>query len=278
MQEAPPDFLAIGHIALDKVGTGYTLGGTAVYSALTAQSLGRTTAILTSGAPKEADLLGRRGILLRSLPAAGVTVFENIYGGGGRTQFIRSLAGVIHPSDVPLEWTHVRAVHLGPIAQEVDPQLAGAFDGAMIGVTPQGWMRAWDGTGRVWPRQWDQAEQVLARANVLVFSEHDVQGDQALVRRYVELAKIAVVTRGELGCDLFLDGAAHRLPAYPTTEVDPTGAGDVFAAAFLLYLNEHDDALEAANFANCVASFSVEAAGTAGIPTREQVEARYRPL
>lgn len=278
MQESAPDFLAIGHIALDKVEGGYTLGGTAVYSALTASNLGRSTAILTSGAPTEAECLGGRGILVRSLPAPATTVFENIYGGGGRTQFIRSVAGVIHPADLPTGWERARTVHLGPIAQEVDPLLAGMFGGAMVGVTPQGWMRAWDGTGRVWPRHWEQAEQVLARAGVLVFSEHDVQGDQSLLRRYVDLARIAVVTRGDQGCDLFLEGARHRLPAYPTTEVDPTGAGDVFAASFLVYLSDHDDALEAANFANCVASFSVEAPGTAGIPTREQVEARYRPL
>lgn len=278
MREATPDFLAIGHVALDKVGDGYTLGGTAVYSALTAHGLGRSAAILTSGAPSEAEALCDRGILLRSVPAPDTTVFENIYGGGGRTQFIRSVAGVIRATDVPDVWAGARTIHLGPIAQEVDPRLACAFDGALIGVTPQGWMRAWDGTGRVWPRRWDQAEQVLSRADVLVFSEQDVQGDQTLLRRYVDLARIAVVTRGDQGCDLYLDGATRRLPAYPTNEVDPTGAGDVFAAAFLLYLSDHDNALEAANFANCVASFSVEAPGTAGIPTREQVAARYRPL
>ena len=54
-------------------------------------------------------------------------------------------------------------------------------------------------------------------------------------------------------------------------EVDPTGAGDVFAAAYLIRYHETGDPYEAAQFANLVASFSVEAPGTEGIPTRDEV-------
>jgi len=278
MEDRVPEFLAIGHITLDKVEGGYLPGGTAIYSALTAHRLGWRTAVLTSGAPPEADVLRQQGIQIRSVPSNSTTIFENIYGGGGRTQFVRSVACVIHPSDVPPAWRSAGTVHLGPVAQEVDPLLVDQFDGALIGVTPQGWMRSWDGTGRVWFRQWASAEQILQKAKVLVFSEHDVQGDAALLEQYAGMAKTAVVTRGARGCDLHVAGKVRHLRAYPTDEVDPTGAGDVFAAAFFLYMRQHDDALEAANFANCVASFSVEAPGATGIPSKEQVEARYRPL
>jgi sugar/nucleoside kinase (ribokinase family) len=55
--------------------------------------------------------------------------------------------------------------------------------------------------------------------------------------------------------------------------MDPTGAGDVFSAAFLIRLAETGDPCEAARFANVAASFSIEAPGVSGIPTRRQVEA-----
>jgi sugar/nucleoside kinase (ribokinase family) len=48
--------------------------------------------------------------------------------------------------------------------------------------------------------------------------------------------------------------------------VDPTGAGDVFAAALLCHLYRHGDPREAVNFANYVASFSVGQVGVEGIP------------
>jgi sugar/nucleoside kinase (ribokinase family) len=66
------------------------------------------------------------------------------------------------------------------------------------------------------------------------------------------------------------------MPAYPAGEVDATGAGDVFAAAYLVRLHETDDPLSAGLFASCAASISIEAPGLEGIPTRLQVEERLK--
>jgi sugar/nucleoside kinase (ribokinase family) len=76
------------------------------------------------------------------------------------------------------------------------------------------------------------------------------------------------------GSRLRCDGVWHDVPAYPAREVDPTGAGDVYAAAFLVRYRESGDAPASALFASCVASFSVEAPGLEGIPTLAQVEER----
>jgi sugar/nucleoside kinase (ribokinase family) len=67
-----------------------------------------------------------------------------------------------------------------------------------------------------------------------------------------------------------------HVPAVPVLEVDANGAGDVFAAAFLIRYFETKDMVMAAQFAATVASFHVEHVGTVGIPTREQAEARWR--
>jgi sugar/nucleoside kinase (ribokinase family) len=57
--------------------------------------------------------------------------------------------------------------------------------------------------------------------------------------------------------------------------VDPTGAGDVFAAAFLCHLHASGNPREAADFANRVAACSVEKIGFASIPTRAEVVDRF---
>jgi sugar/nucleoside kinase (ribokinase family) len=123
---------------------------------------------------------------------------------------------------------------------------------------------------------WENAAAVLAQVDALVFSEQDVNYDQGLIDRYVAMAKLAVVTRGSAGCVVHTAGTSCSLAAYPALEVEPTGAGDVFAGAFFLKYAETNDACLAADWANCVASFAVEAPGTTGIPTLEQVQERWR--
>ena len=58
----------------------------------------------------------------------------------------------------------------------------------------------------------------------------------------------------------------------PTAElVDSTGAGDIFAAAFLIHLRQTSDPLAAASFANQLAALSVSRQGLAGVPIKEDL-------
>ena len=89
-----------------------------------------------------------------------------------------------------------------------------------------------------------------------------------------------VVTLGERGCDVYRQGGTEPFhsPAFKSAvEVDPTGAGDVFAAAFLWHLHKSGgDWKTAADWANCVASFVVEKRGVGGVPKLTDVEKRWR--
>ncbi|MCL4541076.1 MAG: PfkB family carbohydrate kinase [Chloroflexi bacterium] len=269
-----PDYVVLGHITLDRTSDGYILGGTTSYGALTAQRLGYRAAIVTTGAPKEAEQLRREGVEIASHPSRQVTIFENEYHHGLRTQFLRSRAGDVTTDGMPEQWRWARVAHLAPLTQELDGAVALEFPEALRGVTPQGWMRTWDESGRIRAVSWADPGTVLSHVQILVFSEQDVDGDEATIQEYVRLARIAVVTRGAKGCTVFWNEQSCDLSAYAVDEVDPTGAGDVFAAAFLLRYAETKNPCAAGNFANCVASFAVEAPGTQGIPTRRQVVER----
>ena len=266
-----PDFLVVGHVTKDLLPDGYRIGGTVTYAAITAARLGRRPAVLTRAAPDLplAELLP--GVEVLHLPSSVTTTFENVYVPDGRRQVIHAVAEPLRCADVPRDWKRIPIVLLGPLVQEMEPEIVTCFDG-LIGVTPQGWMRQWDAAGRVSPCPWDCAVRVLPSADVLVLSEEDLGGDLTLLQEYARLCKIVVLTTGWQGATVFLDGHRYEVPPRPTQEVDPTGAGDVFTAAFLIYLAETDDLLLAARFANVVASFSVERHGVRGIPTRAQVE------
>mgnify|MGYP005836804573 CR=1 FL=1 len=266
------EFLVVGHVCQDVVPGGYRLGGTATYAAITAQRLGLQPRVVTRAAPETLRADCFQGVEVHLLPSAVTTTFENRYQGGRRAQRIHAVAGPIGPEDIPPAWREMPIVLLAPLAQEVHPGLAKLFPGALLGVVPQGWMREWDGDGRVRQVAWVGAEEVLPYARAVIVSEEDVGGHRAWVRRWADQVECLVLTQGAQGATLHWRGQARSMPPREAREVDPTGAGDVFAAAFLIRLRETGDPVEAARFANAAASFSVEAPGTAGIPWRHQVE------
>jgi len=267
----PFDYLVIGHVCKDLKPDGFVIGGTATYSSLTARNLGARVGVITSAAPDLplSEILS--GIEVLRLPSAQTTVFENIYLDGTRHQVIHAVAQPISSASIPPSWRRSKIVHLGPVAQELTADLVEGWGDALVALTPQGWMRRWDSAGRISPCRWEGAERLLQAADVLILSEEGVGGDWDEIEALARRAKIMVVTSGWQGATVFHQGEARHFPARPVVEVDPTGAGDIFAAAYLIRLEETGDPWESARFANCVASFSVEKPGIAGIPTPEQI-------
>jgi hypothetical protein len=272
MADSAVHYLLIGHITKDLTPQGPLLGGTPSFAALTAQALDYTPGIVTA-AHDDVDLTRLAGISLACQPADETTTFENIYRGGGRQQFLRGRAGPLTVEAVPTRWLRAPIVHLAPMAQELDPALAGDFNGSFIGLTPQGWLREWgaDGQVRTEAAKWPQAAEVLSRVSATVTSVDDLNGDWAVAERWARWAAVLVVTRGAAGCTVFVKGeGAREFLAPSVVEVDPTGAGDVFAAAYFVNLYETGDPWASARFANQVAALSVTRVGLDGTPTREE--------
>jgi len=270
-----PDFLVIGHVTKDVIPGGYTIGGTVTYAALTARNLGYRAAVLTSVEPALDLAAALAGVDVHRVPATATTTFDNQYVNGHRRQYLYAVAAPITAAHVPPAWRQTPVVHLGPLVRELAADLPAHFPHSLVGVTPQGWLRAWDGQDRlVRPRSWVEAPKVLARTDVLIFSQEDVGGDRDTIVAWSRLVPVMVVTQGPRGADVYVRGEPRHVPAFPAREVDPTGAGDAFAAAFLLRFQESANPYEAARFAHCVASFCVEGPGATNLPTREQVRQR----
>ena len=270
-----PEFLVVGHITKDLLPVGgHVLGGTATYASLCAHRLGRRAAVVTS-ASQDVDVGAHLpGIQVAVKLSAETTTFQNIYEGDYRSQYVRGVAAPLAPEDVPSGLRNAPVVLLGPLVREMSVDMARLFPNSLLGVTAQGWMRQWDGDGLVHAREWREAEQVLPLVDVLVFSYEDVDYDLERVKEYASLAKMAVVTHNRLGAVVYCDAGSRWIPAFRAVSVDPTGAGDVFAASYLVALGELGDPYEAARFANCAAALSIEGDSTSTIPTRAQVEER----
>jgi sugar/nucleoside kinase (ribokinase family) len=158
------------------------------------------------------------------------------------------------------------------VAQEVEPDLVRRFPTALIGLTPQGWLRTWDSQGHVTPSEWPEAAFALEQVGAAVISQDDVAGDEYRIEEMAASCRVLAVTEGCDGSRLYWNGDVRRFRAPSVTEVDATGAGDIFAAAFFTRLYTTRDPWEAARFATQVASISVTRPGLDGIPTQAEVQ------
>jgi sugar/nucleoside kinase (ribokinase family) len=266
----PVDYLVIGHATQDITPAGLRLGGTVAFSALTARALGLRVGIVTAAAPDlSLDVLD--GITVVSVPSEHTTTYENIYGKEGRKQVLHHQAARISYESVPDIWRSASILHLGPLAQELDAQLPKSFTPSLLGVTPQGWMRTWDAQGHVSPCKWESAEMLLSQAGATAISREDVGGDEEVIENMAHQTRVLAVTEGEAGAVLYWNGDRRRFPAPKMNEVDSTGAGDIFAAAFFIRLFTTRDPWEAGRFATQLAARSVLRVGLNGIPTQKEV-------
>ena len=204
------------------------MGGAATYAALTASRMGLTSSIVTSVGPRF-DLHSRLEVVdVHIIPSSETTTFENIYREGRRTQYVKGIAGEIGGSDIPSEFGLTPLVMLAPLVGEVNPKLARAFAGSTVLASIQGWLRGWDGKGLVSPVDWEGAD-VLPHVDATIFSVEYIR-DSRMMEPWIEMTPVVIATSASHGATLYLHGLAHHIDPFPTIEVDPTGAGDVFGA------------------------------------------------
>jgi hypothetical protein len=267
----PIDYLMIGHITQDMTPDGPRIGGTTTFSSLMAHALGLRVGIVTSwGAELPLGQLSKIPIV--NLPSDHSTTFKNISTPEGRIQTIYHVAQTIDLNLIPGQWLNSPIVHLGPIAQEIEPTLVRHFSNSLIGITPQGWLRTWDNEGRVLPSEWPEGTFVLSNVGAAVVSVEDVDYDEARIEEMASATRVLAVTEQSEGVRLFWSGDVRRFRPPLVTAQDTTGAGDIFAAAFFFRLYTTRDPWEAARFATQLAAASVTRIGLDGIPTQEEIQ------
>jgi sugar/nucleoside kinase (ribokinase family) len=269
-----PDYLTIGHLTEDVWRDGrITPGGTAWFASLAARRIVDHVSVLTAAAATYDAKTFLLDIDVHRVDSPTTTHFENIYTPQGRIQYTRPSPVKLTPDQLTYDLRRAKIMHLAPVCDEVSAAFATQVDpDVFIGVTPQGWLRRWDETGRVHAKDWDSAAAFLARADAVVISIDDVAGDWPLALSWAAQAKLFVVTQNVNGCTLFLKGRPYNIPTQQVEEIDPTGAGDIYAATLFIMLQRGLDPIKACAFANCVAARSVTREHLAGLPTQEDLD------
>ena len=91
-------------------------------------------------------------------------------------------------------------------------------------------------------------------------------------------AEVVALKLGREGALVADASARHRIPPYPVTAVDATGAGDTFGGAFVARRLAGDDLLAAGRYAAVAAALSTTGYGAVEpIPRRERSRRRWPP-
>ena len=270
-----PDFVAIGHVTLDRFGESTRPGGSALYAAVTAHRLGLSVGLLTShGDDFPLDVIPPK-IEVVSVPAADTTRFEHRQDPGGRVSHVRAVAGPLTTAAVPEDWREASLTLLAPVIDEVDPMIATLFTDGAVGAAAQGWVRHVKPDGLVVPRPWRSPERLLQSVQALFLSREDIRGQEAQVAEWFQRMPVGVLTADRDGALLFVNGERYEIHPRPAVEVDPTGAGDVFAATFLIQYQREGDPWQAAAAAACAGSLAVEGEGWSAVPDRAALDAAF---
>lgn len=272
----PPDFVAVGHVTVDETPAGLRPGGSVLYAGLMAHRLGLRVGLLTSYGPDFPVEVLPPEVEVVAIPAPATTRFVLRYGPDGRTLTLRARATPLSAVHLPPRFAAAGLAYLAPVADEVSPDLAAAFPDAAVGAGAQGWCRTCDREGRVSMRPWPDPQPVLAHAQALFLSEDDVAGWEREALGLYQHVPVGALTFAEQGATLFVNGERYPVEPAPAVETEPTGAGDVFAAAFLIRYNATGDPWEAAAFAAVAGALTVEGEGVLGVPTLAQLEPRWR--
>ena len=99
-------------------------------------------------------------------------------------------------------------------------------------------------------------------------------GDEDGIHQWLAQGKTVVLKMGARGSRIYCRGEVIDTPGFAVQEVDPTGAGDSFGAAFTVAMLEGMPLAQAGRFANAVGALAVTKKGPMeGAPTRAEAQA-----
>jgi sugar/nucleoside kinase (ribokinase family) len=291
------DIVTIGHFSIDHVllpganAFKRALGGSPAYVSFSARQLGAHVGVVSKvGADfpetyvnmlkhSEVDLFG-----LKREQNSATTSFTLEYSAQKCRLSLKSLAPPIHLAEVSFHF-RAESIHVAPIAGEISSEDVDALRAKanVLSLDPQGFLRRFDAKGKTSLKKL-KINTILEHVDVYKSTLHEVRavagkgrsGLKATMKRLGDFGiKVVIVTLGRKGTALFFDKTFHWIPAFPTKRlIDPTGAGDVFAGAFLAEYLRKKDVLWCACVGSAAASFKVETFGPLLCNTKEAIYKR----
>ncbi|MFB6263568.1 MAG: PfkB family carbohydrate kinase [Bradymonadaceae bacterium] len=290
-----PTITIVGHTTHDWYPDRVRAGGCALYGALTYRQLDASAHLVTGiGEHFECEEVFE-GVDATVFRRGRTTSFVNLYPDDGpRVQYVGRRAPSLSANDVPTTHLDTDVLHLAPVLREVElAEWVESTEAELIVAGAQGWMKRAGPTagaespalrGLETPRRvehdvWDVEPALLGALDLLFVSDEDVAGREELFERWCDEVGLIVRTHGRSGASVYVEGEPRTIPAVEVDPVDPTGAGDTFAAAFTAGIAAGSPPVDAGHLGAAAASVVIEGVGPSALEEeRGRIERRYRRL
>jgi sugar/nucleoside kinase (ribokinase family) len=242
--------LIVGSAANDTIVQSSTstrkMGGVVVYGGITFRRLGLATSVVTNVAAQDRgfrDLFARESIEGHFGPSRRTTTFVDRVQGDGRSSSLVGVAVPISARQVSDTLEGVDLVHLGPLhPRDLDDDVLEllAHQRVPVSLDLQGYVREVE-DGEISLRASPSLAPALALASFVKAGREEatevVRATGLTLRELVarfDIAELVVTAGSQGGRVLCSSGEEVEYAAVPAVERDPTGAGDVFFATYLV--------------------------------------------
>ncbi len=270
--------LAIGMATIDYIITPsdeYSqLGGAVFYQTATLNQLKTPSiSIISIGKDDEKLLKDLENTVV--IPTEKTMKYSNIYDKNlKRRQKATLPQNTILPSDISISLENINSVLLSPLSPtDIPPQTITFFKerGIRTILSAQGYLRKTDDDRNIIDRKWKNIELYLKDTDILFLDENEAKKSfninritdetvHKIVRKY-ELEQI-IITKAEKGSTIYTKNQRYSIPAIKTEkEIDATGLGDTYIAAYISKLEECNDIYLAGMFASITAKEKLECIG-----------------
>jgi sugar/nucleoside kinase (ribokinase family) len=272
------------------------LSGCSTNACLAARKLGaETTLVGCVGDDFAAEFdaaLARFDIVGRTCPSPETGGFSLIYYDALGNRHLDVLGRAAPIQAVPLDVVaEADFTIIGPILGEVSADLVREVRRVARGkvlLDPQGVLRRIGAEGRIEHYRSPDVDAMIPLCDVVKANEVEAEVITGInpraceddLRRAVESlhglgCPVAIVTLAADGSAAY-DGSTYvRIPAYATDAVDPTGAGDTYAAGYMVGALRYGSLAEACYYGSCVASVMVEHVGPEFPLTPSEADRRF---
>lgn len=261
--------VALGQVTHDRYGEDIVPGGCAFYGARAFHSLGAQTGLFTSVGEDFRCQESLESLDVHMETGGLTTVFSNLYPPGkARVQIIECSAPAMSPKRYPDDLGAPDLLFIAPVMGELqEPGWAKASGAKYVSAGIQGFVKEagvkFEHGRLIQAREGGLLPSLMDGVDAAFLSEEDVVlvGQADFLEELIQLVPIVAVTNGERGCRVFAEGESFQVGVFPVECVDPTGAGDTFAAGMSLGLAAGWTPRDAARMGAAAASVIVQGRG-----------------
>ena len=218
------------------------------------------------------DGVDTRGVKVVETTATGVAFVSYKRNGSRRFVFHPGAASHLDEADLGEAPERAQWLHISGSSLAFGEDLAVAVMQAAERVRSAGGTIGFDPnvrSGAASPTMLQRLHRLASLADFLFPSTGELESLDLNSRPLLERGAIICTTLGRDGVDVAKTGSIRRVPAPEIEEVDPTGAGDAFAAGFTAATLGGADPMEAARVGCGVAAHNVKVFGPMGAETDE---------